>query len=90
VNSNKSALVALLLTATVTGPSAAQQASSTAQLPPSENCAECFAYLEFPPSREPESYAMRSGETPKSLPAEGEARDRLRKRTAGLRASSKQ
>ena len=58
----------------------------------SEFCSGCFAYLEFSPSLEPESYAMRGqeSETPKSLPAEGEPSDRLRERKVGLFASSKQ
>jgi hypothetical protein len=90
VNRYQSALVGLFLTAAIAAPCAAQQASSTPQVLPDESCAECFAYLEFPPSLEPESYAMRGEtrlrpETPKSLPSEGEPNDRLRKQTAGRR-----
>jgi hypothetical protein len=60
VNRYQSALAALLLTAAMAVPCAAQQAPSPSQVLPHENCAECFAYLEFPPPLEPESYAMRS------------------------------
>jgi hypothetical protein len=62
----ESALVALLLTTAAAIPCAAQQAPSTPQALPNDICAGCFAYLEFPPSLEPESYAMRgeSTETP--------------------------
>jgi hypothetical protein len=86
----KTALAALLLTATIAMPCAAQQASSTPL--PDQICAGCFAYLEFSPSLEPESYAMRGQETetPKSLPAEGEPSDRLREQRVGLLATSKQ
>jgi hypothetical protein len=59
--------VAFLLTTTVAIPCAAQWAHSTPRTVPSEICAECFAYLEFPPSLEPESYAMR-GRASETLP----------------------
>jgi hypothetical protein len=85
----KTALAALLLTATIAMPCAAQPPSTPL---PDQICAGCFAYLEFSPSLEPESHAMRGQETetPKSLPAEGEPSDRLRARRVGLLATSKQ
>jgi len=51
--------IALLVTATPAIPCAAQQARSTPQSLPNDTCAACFAYLEFPSSLEPGSYAMR-------------------------------
>ena len=50
----RSALVALVLTATAALPCAAQQAPSTPQALAIETCAGCFAYLVFSPSLEPE------------------------------------
>ena len=88
----ESALVALLLTAAAAIPCAAQQAPSTPQALPNDTCAGCFADLEFPPSLEPESYALRGEltETPTSLPAAAEANNRLGEQTAGLLVTSKQ
>jgi hypothetical protein len=60
VKPHKSALAALLLTATVATPCAAQHVPSTLQTRPGEICAGCFAYLEFPPSLEPERFAGES------------------------------
>ena len=92
MNQYKSGLVALLLTATVAMPCAAQQAPSTPQAVASEICAACFAYLEFSPSLEPKSYATRGQalETSTPLPAADEPSGHLRERTAGLVAASKQ
>ena len=91
MNRPKSLLAALLLTIVAAVPSGAEQPPSTAQPVIDEFCSGCFAYLEFPPSLEPESYAMRGHktETPASLPAAGEPKDRLREQEAGLLASSK-
>jgi hypothetical protein len=87
---HRSALVVFLATATIAMPCAAQQASSTPL--PNQDCAGCFAYLEFSPSLEPQSYAMRGQaiEPATSLPAANKPSDRLGERTAGLRAASKQ
>jgi hypothetical protein len=92
VNRPKSALSTLLLTIAAASPTAAQQAPSTPQTLPNEPCAGCFAYLEFSPSLEPQSYAMRgqSTETFTLLPPAEEPSERLGERTAGLRAASKQ
>jgi hypothetical protein len=92
VNRPESALAALLFSVVIVAPAAAQQAPLMPQPAVSEFCSGCFAYLEFSPSLEPESYATRGQETetPKSLPAEGEPSDRLRERRVGLFASSKQ
>jgi hypothetical protein len=91
VNRSTSAVIALALTIATVLPAATQQAPSTPQGLPSDICAGCFAYLEFPPSLEPESYAMRGQETepPTSFPAAGEPNDRLREQKAGLLAASK-
>jgi hypothetical protein len=81
VNRPESALVALLFSVVIVAPAAAQQARPTP--PPAvsdEFCSRCFAYLEFPPSLEPESYATRGEalETSTSLPAAEEPSGRLR------------
>lgn len=61
MNPYKSAVAALLLTVMVAAPSAAQQASFTAETPPSEAlCTARFAYLEFPPPSEAEAAASKS------------------------------
>jgi hypothetical protein len=77
----------------VVAPAAAQQAPLTTRSQPaaSEFCSGCFAYLEFSPSLEPESYAMRGQETETSTPLSvaGEPKDRLRNQKAGLLTSSK-
>jgi hypothetical protein len=88
----ESALAALLLTASIAIPCAAQEAPSTHRALPSDTCAGCFAYLEFPPALEPESYAMRgdTAEPPASKPAAAEADKPLGKDTAGLLVTSKQ
>jgi hypothetical protein len=88
----RSALVALLLTAATAMPCSAQQAPSTPQAAPNETCAGCFAYLVFPPSFEPESYALRGEPTAisASLPAAGEPNDRPGNQTASLLTTSKQ
>jgi len=89
---NRSALVAFLVAATAAIPCAAQPAPSTPRILADETCAGCFAYLEFPPSLEPESYAVR-GQAPEisaSLPAASEPSGRSGEQTAGLLASSKQ
>ena len=58
MNQYKSALAALLLTVVVAAPSAAQQASFSAETPSSEAlCTACFVYLEFPPPSEAEAAA---------------------------------
>ena len=59
MNQYQAALAALLLTAAAAMPCAAQQAPSPPQALPNDICAECFAYLEFPPALEPEFNAMR-------------------------------
>ena len=81
MNRPKSALAALLLSIVIVAPAAAQQAPLMPQPAVIEFCSGCFAYLEFSASLEPELYAMRGQETetPKSLPAEGEPRDRLKR-----------
>jgi hypothetical protein len=91
VNRPKSAFVALLLTIVAAVPAGAEQAPATAQPVADEFCSGCFAYLEFSPALEPESYAMRgqANETPTSLPAAAEANKRLEEQTAGLLVSSK-
>jgi hypothetical protein len=83
------ALAVLLLTATIAMPCAAQQAPSAPL--PDQICAGCFAYLEFSPSLEPESYAMRGQaiEPATSLSAADEPSDRLREHAAGVLATSK-
>jgi hypothetical protein len=88
----ESTLVALLLSATVVMPCAAQQAPAKAQAAPSEICAACLAYLEFPPSLEPESNAIPglSIETSTSLPAESETSGRLGEQTASLPVTPEQ
>lgn len=87
----RSALVAFLVAATAAMPCAAQQAPSTPRILADETCAGCFAYLEFPPSLEPESYAMRgwATETSASLPAANEPSGRSGEQTAGLLVTSK-
>ncbi len=55
----QSALAAFLGTATAALPCAAQQVHSKPRILADEACAGCFAYLEFSPPLEPESYAMR-------------------------------
>ena len=92
MNRPKSALAAFLLTIAAALPAAAQQPHSTPRALPNETCAGCFAYLEFSPSLEPESYAMRgqATETSRSLPAADEPSGRPREQTAGLVAASKQ
>src|SRR5262245_23644928 len=69
---------ALLLTATIAMPCAAQQIPSTPLS--NQDCVGCFAYLEFPPPLEPESYAMRGQviEPGATLPAADEPSDRVR------------
>jgi hypothetical protein len=91
VKQYQSALVTLLLTATAAMPCAAQQARSTPQVLPNEICAACLAYLVFPPSLEPGSYATRgeATETPTSLPAEEGPRGRPRRQPEGLAAATK-
>jgi hypothetical protein len=81
----QSALVALLLTGAAAMPCAAQQAPSTPQALPTDICAGCFAYLEFPPL-EPESYVMRGQaiETSTSSPAADEPSASPSGQTAGL------
>jgi hypothetical protein len=88
----QTALVVLLVSATVATPGAAQRAPSTPQALPNETCAGCFAYLEFSPSLEPESYATRgqATEPSTSLPGAGEPYGRTREQTAGLVVTSKQ
>lgn len=92
MNRSKSALAVLLLTIVAAAPAVAEQASVTPSPVASEFCAGCFAYLEFPPSLEPESYATRGQalDTSTSLPAADEGKGRLREQTAGLVAASKQ
>jgi hypothetical protein len=92
MKTRETALAALFLTASIAMPCAAQQAPSTHQALPDDICAGCFAYLEFPPSLEPESYAMRGepAEPPASLPAAAEVDKRLGMETAGLLVTSKQ
>jgi hypothetical protein len=92
VNRSKSALAVLLLTIVAAAPAVAEQASVTPSPAASEFCAGCFAYLEFPPSLEPESYAARGQalDTSTSLPAADEGNGRPREQTAGLVAASKQ
>jgi hypothetical protein len=92
VKQYQSALVTLLLTATAAMPCAAQQARSTPQVVPNEICAACFAYLVFPPSLEPGSFATlgEATETPTSLPAEAEPSGHPRRQPEGLAAASKQ
>lgn len=88
----QSALVVSLAAATAVMPSAAQQVPPTPQALPIETCAGCFAYLEFSPALEPESYAKHglATVTSASSPAAGEASSRVREQTAGLLAPSKQ
>lgn len=76
----RSALAAFLVTAMAAMPCAAQQASLTPQNLASEACAGCFAYLEFAPLPEPESYAMRgqATETSASSPCASEPSDLFR------------
>jgi hypothetical protein len=86
----KTALAALLLTATTAMPCAAQQAPSTPL--PSQHCVGCFAYLEFSSSLEPETHAMRgqSIEPPTSLPAADEPSESRGEYAAGMVAAPKQ
>ncbi len=92
MDKHQSAFVTFLLIAAAAWPAAAQQSSSTPQAVPSETCAGCFAYLEFPPSLEPESYAVRGQvmENSTLLPAADEPSGRPREQVAGLVAGSKQ
>ena len=88
----RSALVAFLVAATAAMPCAAQQAPSTPRALPNETCAGCFAYLEFSPSLEPESYAVR-GQAPEisaSLPVASEPSGRSGEQAAGLHITFKQ
>jgi hypothetical protein len=80
------------LTIVAAAPAVAEQPSFTPQPPSNEFCSGCFAYLEFPPSLEPESYATRGQalDTSTSLPAADEGNGRLGEQTAGLVAASKQ
>jgi hypothetical protein len=86
---HRSAIVGFLAIVTIATPCAAQQAPSTPL--PNQNCAGCFAYLEFSPALEPESYAMRGQaiEDSTSLPTANKLSERLGERTSGLRAASK-
>jgi len=88
VNQYQSTLATLLLTATAATPCAAQQAPSTPQVVLDEICPGCFAYLVFPPSLEPESYATRDQVTdiPQSLPTAAAPRQQ----PVDLAAASKQ
>jgi hypothetical protein len=66
VTQHKPVLAVISLVIMMAGSGAAQQASSTPETTlPNENCAGCFAYLEFAPSLEPESYAMRGQAKPR-------------------------
>lgn len=87
----RSALAAFLVAATAAMPCAAQQVHSTARIA-DEACAGCFAYLEFSPSLEPESYAMRGQATETSAPppAASEPSGDFSEQTARLLASPKQ
>jgi hypothetical protein len=55
----KSALAGGLMTMLVALPATAQQAPLDTTLPATGTCSGCFAYLEFSPAIEPESYAVR-------------------------------
>ena len=87
----RSALAAFLVAATAAMPCAAQQVRSTPRIA-DEACAGCFAYLEFSPSLEPESYAMRGQATETSAPppAASEPSGGFSEQTARLLASPKQ
>ena len=76
----QSALAVFLGTVTAALPSAGQQAPLTPQILANETCAGCFAYLEFAPLLEPESYAMRgqAAETSASFPSASEPSDLFR------------
>ena len=89
---HKSALAALVLTLCLAGPSAAQQAPWSPQALPNETCAGCFAYLEFSPSLEPESFAIRGQTVATSTPTPAEAgpNDRVGEQTASLVVTAKQ
>jgi hypothetical protein len=92
VEPNQPVLVALLVTAALAMPCAAQEAPSTSRALPNDTCAACFAYLEFPPSLEPEAYAMRGLATEITVPspAGGKLSARFPQQTGGAFVSSKQ
>ena len=89
MNGPKAASAALLLTIATALPAAAHEAPATGQVLPSQICAGCFAYLEFPSSFEPESYAMRAEATQSftALPIAEEAKGGFGAQTASLRVS---
>jgi hypothetical protein len=76
----RSALAVFLVAAMTAMPCAAQQVPSTPRILADEACAGCFAYLEFAPLPEPESYAMRgqATETSASSPCASEPSDLFR------------
>ena len=82
----RSALAVFLGAATAALPSAAQQVPSKPQILANETCAGCFAYLEFAPSLETESHAMRgqATETSASLPPASEPNDLSREQAVLL------
>lgn len=88
----RSALAAFLVAAMAAMPCAAQQVPSTPRILADEACAGCFAYLEFAPLPEPESYAMRGQATETSAPppAASEPSGGFSEQTARLLASPKQ
>ena len=79
----RSALAAFLVAAMAAMPCAAQQAPSTPRILADDACAGCFAYLEFAPLPEPESYAMRGQATGTSAssPCASEPSDLFRDQT---------
>ena len=87
----KSVLAAISLVIVMADSGAAQQSSPTPETTlPNEPCPGCFAYLEFAPPLEPESYAMRGQATESSiaLPAASEPDGPRREQTAVLPVSA--
>jgi hypothetical protein len=80
------------LTIVAAVPAVAEPAAVTPGPAASEFCAGCFAYLEFPPSLEPESNAIgdQALDTSTSMSAADEGNGRLKEQAAGVVAASKQ
>jgi hypothetical protein len=82
--------VLLLAVVTLATPCAAQQAPASPLTLPIEPCAGCFAYLVFPPSLEPELYAIhgQATEASASLPAARDPDRRLWEQSPSRLATS--